>query len=251
MKFLITKEKWNRWSLPSKIGYISFILTICSFVVFSIFSLITLYFSLYPRSTVSYKDIYCYSIEEINKYPLKIDAFCYTDPHPQGLGVGGIDWNDSYVDVRVSMRSNGVSVSSIEDINVVFVPECNIAQVAQLSNVPNVSTSLGEEASTEISLGYEDSSGTERSVPVIPGQPHVSVSLPSCRISCQKLMYGNDLRFVLACHHCDHEIRINEKTTKTIPGLPPQWIFLKGSYMVSQTSLQTRYYIEVKIPFNG
>ena len=204
-----------------------------------------------PSSEIVYKEVFCKELADCNKYPLKIGSFKYKDPHPQGTGIGGIDWKDSYVDVRVNMDNRDVSGSSIEEINFQLYPECNVADVKQLTNIPNVSTSIDGIGIREISFEHNDKEGTTRSIPlpVTQGVAHMEVSSRSCRISCEKLMYGNNLSFALACHHCNYNIKINEKTTRTIKGRQPRGIILKGSYLVSQTKRQTKYHVDVKLLF--
>jgi hypothetical protein len=199
-------------------------------------------------------------LESVNKTPspspkktqsdvkpaIDLRAYAQPDePYPQGVLLGGIVWEQQYVDVRLDLSNGQVA---IQNLDFLVRLDTSIAGVGQISQFPGITAFPAQEPPAAWLKGTTpDSDGKSISIPVTatPGMPRYA---PVYRVQCEKIFANTVVHFVIA------SIAMNPP--KADGGLPeqalaprrsPKLIRIKGSYEIPGST--ERYSLEFSYDF--
>ncbi len=130
---------------------------------------------------------------------LKVDAYIQpgsSNPYPLQATVGGITWNDNYVDVRLDV---GVGPDAVQNLDFEVALDTNIAGIGQISQFTGVTSFPSDtgKPSMSFSLIGTDEKGKPVTIPVVPTKGLAQI-VGVYRVHCDAL-YGNTvLHLVIA-----------------------------------------------------
>ena len=168
------------------------------------------------------------------KLDAEVKVTAYTQPlahsYPKGLLIGGIVWDDNYVDVRLDITIGSIP---IHDVDVLTGLDTSIAGLGQITQFPAVVAFPSNEVPPSWIEGTDE---TWKSVamPMTP-VPGMGYMAPVYRVRCAKLFSNTVLHLIIA------SVALNSPTSEG--GLPqhlfatrrsPKTIRLKGTYKLSE-----------------
>lgn len=75
----------------------------------------------------------------LSKFPINLFAMANDGNYPNGTKIGGIAWSTRFVDLRIVLRNE--TESDYDDLDFTLQPDRPVAEIGQISNLPNVSFS--------------------------------------------------------------------------------------------------------------
>jgi hypothetical protein len=150
------------------------------------------------------------------------------DKYPVGFDLAGIKWQKSYSDVRIDLRNP--TSHDYKNVDLSIYTDLQIAQVGQITDIPNVSYFPQSTLEAQVNLEGKDKRGHKTSIPVVP-QKGMAQSNQIYRVLIDKLPKKSTVKLVLAV------VRINPMVNGKMPQTlfsadsVPAWIAVKGDYM--------------------
>lgn len=184
-------------------------------------------------------------VEADQDSPLSFSAYIAPgdENYRAGTDIAGIQWNDHYVDVRLSIRNGDATAA--QNIDLFVELDTSIAAMGQLSNVPDVNFSTGEMPAAW--LEGTDEEGKPVTIPIVPVGDTIT---PVYRVSCPKLLGGANINLLLV------SVALNPpegaKLPKKLfpPRRKPAWVRLRGTYEMPEGHPPRRYRVVANIPFD-
>lgn len=178
--------------------------------------------------------------------PLKFSAYLAPNGnYPSGTTLGGIQWEDSFVDVRLEIRNESDTVAQNIDLSIRL--DSHIAGVGQLTNVPEVHIRPDDQPMPAVWLGGTDDSGKPVTVPIVPTGPVVS---PVYRVFCPRLLSNDTIRAVIASVALNPAIGGKFPQKLFAPRRKPAWLHVQGVYEKPQMNPPRRFRVNWRVQFD-
>jgi len=177
--------------------------------------------------------------------PLRFTAYLQSGNYPPGTTLGGLNWRDEFVDVRLDL-ANGAALPA-ENLDFFVGLDTTVFGMGQLSGIPGVVFSGETGNIVPLSLEGTDQNGRPITLPIIPVGP---IGAPVYRVFCPKLLSQSTLRLVIA------SVALNPSTggqlpqTLLAPKRNPRALRIQGTYEVNIPGSPTRYRFTKTIPLN-
>ena len=252
MKIIPSKKQWSKWSLPNKVGYLSFLITLITLIpiIFWVLNFIISFFS--PPKNIEFEPnlkidtINCFQHQKI-QCPLEISFLTFIKPHMQGELTRTIKWDKQDSDTRIILRNS--TKSTIENLSLVIQLDINIRKVIQLTSIPDVSLEPFRSDVLGLGLVLIDEEGKEHTIPVdmTSNNDHF---VPSYNFSCSKLLPKSLIELVVQGIYFPG-IKGNNfpKALKPVFKIP-KWIQLTGSYETNSGMSKRIYNVNFRHYFN-
>lgn len=184
-------------------------------------------------------------VEADQDSPLSFNAYIAPgdENYRAGTDIADIQWNDHYVDVRLSIRNEDATTTQNIDLFVRF--DTSIAAIRQLSNVPDVTFSAGE--TPPAWLEGTDEEGKPVTIPIVPIGDTIA---PVYRVSCPKLLGGANINLLLASVALNPPEGAKLPKKLFAPRRKPAWVRLHGTYEMPEAHPPRRYRVVANIPFD-
>ncbi len=184
-------------------------------------------------------------VEADQDSPLSFNAYIAPgdENYRAGTDIADIQWNDHYVDVRLSIRNEDATAAQNIDLFVRF--DTSIAAIRQLSNVPDVTFSAGE--TPPAWLEGTDEEGKPVTIPIVPVGDTIT---PVYRVSCPKLLGGANINLILASVALNPPEGVKLPKKLFAPRRKPAWVQLHGIYEMPEAHPPRRYRVVANIPFD-
>ncbi len=159
----------------------------------------------------------------------KVDAYIQpgsSNPYPPQTILGGIVWDDKYVDVRLDI---GVGAVAIQNLDFEVALDTSIAGIGQISQFAGVTSFPDGRQMPSVSLEGTDDKGEPITVPLVPTQGLAQIA-PRYRVHCNALYSNTALHLVIA------SVALNQATQGRLPEQlfapkrSPHLIKLKGTF---------------------
>lgn len=179
--------------------------------------------------------------EEVNRHTqsatdeapqVRLDAYLqpgYSNPYPPQTILGGIIWDDKYVDVRLDI---GLGATAIQNLDLEVALDTSIAGIGQISQFPGVTSFPTGAEMPPVSLEGADEKGKAVTIPIVPTQGLAQIA-GSYRVHCNMLYSNTVLHLVLA------SVALNQATKGKLPQqlfaprTVPRLVKVKGTFEVS------------------
>lgn len=100
----------------------------------------------------------------LTKFPINLFAIANDGNYPSGTRIGGIDWSDRFVDLRVVITNE--TDLDYRDLDLTLKPDKPVAEIGQLSNLPGVSFSPVADPTYSV-VYIEGATGKQTTIPLV------------------------------------------------------------------------------------
>jgi hypothetical protein len=155
------------------------------------------------------------------------------EPYFNGTLLGGIVWDEKYVDVRLDLSNGGTDIENVDFLVGLNTSIFAMGQISQFSGI----TEFPAKSMPPMWLQGTDASGNPVSVPMAPtpGMPNGS---PIYRVYCDKVFANTVIHFVIASVALNPpDAQGNLPQTLFAPRKAPRVIQIKGKYETSDPKI--------------
>ncbi len=141
---------------------------------------------------------------------VNVDAYIQpgsSNPYPPQTILGGIVWNDNYIDVRLDI---GLGATALRNVDFSVSLDTSIAGIGQISQFPGVTSFPNGREMPAVSLEGTDDKGKPITVPVVPTQGLAQIA-PRYRVHCNALYSNTVLHLIIA------SVAVNQATQGMLP----------------------------------